>query len=110
MPDTNSSPLHELQQQAGEAAALLKLLANERRLLILCHLVGGEATVSELREVAGLSQSAASQHLAKMRADGLVEGRKTGLQVHYSIADPRLVGILSHLKAQFCTAAEAFDR
>jgi len=105
MPDTNQAPLQELQQQAGEAAALLKVLANERRLLILCHLVGGEATVGELCEVAGLSQSAASQHLAKMRADGVVVGHKTGLQVFYSIADPRLVGLLNHLRSQFCTAA-----
>lgn len=97
----------QLQDQAGEAAGFLKLLANEKRLLILCRLAAGEASVGELCEVAGLSQSAMSQHLAKMRSDGLVEGRKSGLQVHYSISDDRCLGILLHLKSQFCTAAEA---
>ena len=97
----------QLQDQASEAAGFLKLLANEKRLLILCRLAAGEATVSELCDVAGLSQSAMSQHLAKMRSDGLLEGRKSGLQVHYSIRDDRCVGILMHLKSQFCTAAEA---
>ena len=81
----------------------------EKRLLILCRLAMGEATVSELCEVTDLSQSAMSQHLAKMRAEDLVKGRKDGLQVHYSIADPRCVGILHHLKSQFCTAAEALE-
>lgn len=100
------SQLADLQAQAGEAAGFLKQLANEKRLLILCRLAESEATVSELCEMAGLSQSAMSQHLAKMRSEGLVEGRKAGLQVHYSIADPRCVGILDHLKSQFCTAAE----
>ena len=69
----------------------------------------GEATVSELCEVADLSQSAMSQHLAKMRSDGLVQGRKDGLQVYYSIADTRCFGILEHLKAQFCTAADELE-
>lgn len=97
----------QLQDQAGDAAAFLKLLANEKRLLILCRLAMGEATVGELCEIAGLSQSAMSQHLAKMRSDGLVEGRKSGLQVHYSISDERCLGILMHLKSQFCTVADA---
>lgn len=101
--------IQDLQSQAGEAAGFLKQLANEKRLLILCRLAMGEATVSELCEVADLSQSAMSQHLAKMRAEGLVSGRKDGLQVHYSIADPRCVGILHHLKSQFCTAADALE-
>ncbi|MEA1941390.1 MAG: metalloregulator ArsR/SmtB family transcription factor [Pseudomonadota bacterium] len=95
-----------LQDQAGEAAGFLKLLANERRLVILCRLAAGEATVGELCDVAGLSQSAMSQHLAKMRSDGLVEGRKDGLQVHYSIKDRRCLGILMNLKSQFCPAAD----
>ncbi|WP_421787215.1 ArsR/SmtB family transcription factor [Hyphobacterium sp.] len=99
--------IRELQEQAGDAAAFLKLLANEKRLLILCRLVSGEATVAELTEMAGLSQSAMSQHLAKMRQDGLVRGRKHGLQVFYSIADERCLGLLQHLKSEFCTAAEA---
>lgn len=96
----------ELQSQAGEAASFLKLIANEKRLLILCRLASGEATVAELTTIASLSQSAMSQHLAKMRQDGLVRGRKDGLQVFYSIADERCLGLLQHLKNEFCTAAE----
>ncbi|WP_417471154.1 ArsR/SmtB family transcription factor [Maricaulis sp.] len=97
----------ELQHQAGDAAAFLKQLANEKRLLILCRLALGEATVTELCEMADLSQSAMSQHLAKMRSEGLVSGRKSGLQVHYSIADARCHGILKHLKEDFCIAADS---
>ncbi len=102
------SDLHlaELQSQAGDAARFLKQLANEKRLLILCRLAEGEATVSELCEVTGLSQSAVSQHLAKMRADQLVTGRKNGLQVHYAIAEPRCIALLQHLRSQFCPAAD----
>lgn len=110
-PETPIDPqIAQLQEQAGDAAAFLKQLANEKRLLILCRLAMGEATVGELGEVAGLSQSAMSQHLAKMRNDGLVEGRKAGLQVFYSISDERCRGILEHLKSQFCTVADAATR
>ena len=98
--------IRDLQEQAGEAAAFLKLIANEKRLLILCRLASGEATVAELTAIADLSQSAMSQHLAKMRQDGLVRGRKDGLQVFYSIADDRCLGLLEHLKSEFCTAAD----
>ena len=107
---THTDPLvAELQHQACDAAAFLKLLANEKRLLILCSLAMGEATVTRLCEVTDLSQSAMSQHLAKLRSDGLVAGRKAGLQVHYSISDPRCLGILKHLKDEFCVAADKLD-
>lgn len=102
---TTDPQIAELQAQAGDAAAFLKQIANEKRLLILCRLDEGEATVSELGAVAGLSQSAVSQHLAKMRLEGLVAGRKDGLQVFYTIADPRCAGILTYLKSEFCTVA-----
>jgi ArsR family transcriptional regulator len=109
--DTPIDPqIAQLQDQAGEAAAFLKQLANEKRLLILCRLVAGEATVGELCDIAGLSQSAASQHLARMRSEGLVEGRKSGLQVHYSISDERCRGVLEHLKSSFCTVADDVTR
>lgn len=105
-PGATQAQFAELQHQAADAATFLKQLANEKRLLILCRLATGEATVTELCAMADLSQSAMSQHLAKMRSDGLVTGRKAGLQVHYSIADPRCLGILKHLKEDFCIAAE----
>lgn len=102
MKPSNTDPMAGLQERAEDVATLLKQLANTRRLLILCRLAGGKATVSELCKVASLSQSAASQHLAKMRADGLIQGEKEGLQMHYSIVDPRCLEMLNHLKSSFC--------
>src|SRR6186713_1748484 len=80
----DAAALKTLAKQAGEASQLLKLLGNEKRLLILCFLAArGEMTVGELVDVAKLSQSALSQHLAKLRADGLVEFRRESQTLHY---------------------------
>ena len=92
----------DIKDQAGDAARFLKQIANERRLIILCRLVSGEATVTELCDVAELSASAMSQHLAKMRSEGLVTSRKDGLQVHYRIADHRCLRFLSFVHGEFC--------
>ncbi|WP_334516831.1 ArsR/SmtB family transcription factor [Bradyrhizobium sp. AZCC 1693] len=99
----DADALKKLAKQAGDAAQLLKMLANEKRLLILCFLaVRGEMTVGELVGVAKLSQSALSQHLAKLRADGLVEFRRTSQTLHYRVADPRTLRLLGVLKEIFC--------
>ena len=99
----DAAALKKLAKQAGEAAQLLKMLANEKRLLILCFLaVRGEMTVGELVGVVKLSQSALSQHLAKLRADGLVEFRRTSQTLHYRVADPRALRLLEVLKAIYC--------
>ena len=88
---------------AQEAAQLLKLLANEKRLLILCFLATcGEMPVGALVDALGLSQSALSQHLAKLRRDGLVHFRRESQTLHYRLADPRAVRVLSVLKDIFC--------
>ena len=93
----------ELERKAGEAAALLKLLANENRLLILCRLVKArEVSVSELADAVGLSQSALSQHLAKMREEGLVATRREAQTVYYRIANPDAARLLSLLKNIYC--------
>jgi ArsR family transcriptional regulator, virulence genes transcriptional regulator len=95
--------LKQLAKQAAEAAQLLKMLANEKRLLILCFLaVRGEMTVGELVGIVKLSQSALSQHLAKLRADGLVEFRRTSQTLHYRVADPRALRLLEVLKEMYC--------
>ncbi len=92
-----------LARQAAEAARMLKLIGNERRLLILCFLAAnGEMRAGDLTGVAGLSQSALSQHLAKMRADGLVAFRRESQTLHYRIADPRAALILNALKDIYC--------
>lgn len=89
--------------QTGEAAALLKLLSHEGRLLVLCHLVGSEElSAGELTRRIGLSQSALSQHLAKLREQGLVVARKHAQAVFYRIADPRAVRIIALLHNLYC--------
>jgi DNA-binding transcriptional ArsR family regulator len=93
----------ELERKATEAAGLLKLLANENRLLILCRLmVAGEMSVGDLAEAVDLSQSALSQHLAKMREDGLVATRREAQTVFYRIADPNAARLLALLKDIYC--------
>ncbi|MBL8836274.1 MAG: helix-turn-helix transcriptional regulator [Alphaproteobacteria bacterium] len=93
----------DLAPRAAEAAALLRQLANERRLLLLCHLtVAGEATVGQLADLVGLSQSALSQHLGRLREDGLVATRRAGTTIHYRLADPRVARLIGALRDIFC--------
>jgi DNA-binding transcriptional ArsR family regulator len=95
--------LKRLAKQAAAAAQLLKLLGNEKRLLVLCFLAArGEMTVGELVGVAKLSQSALSQHLARLRADGLVTFRRTSQTLHYRVADKRALRIMQVLKEIYC--------
>jgi DNA-binding transcriptional ArsR family regulator len=92
-----------LEANADEAARFLKLMANEQRLLILCQLVmKGEMAVNALADSVDLSQSALSQHLARLREDGLVAFRREAQTLHYRIADPRAVRLLKTLKLMFC--------
>jgi ArsR family transcriptional regulator len=91
--------------EAGEAAAVLKSLGNEARLLVLCHL--GEAcelSAGELTRRIGLSQSALSQHLARLRDDGLVTTRKDAQSVFYRIAEPRVYRLIKLLHELYCPA------
>ena len=81
---------------------MLKVLANAKRLMILCHLIKGEKTVGELTELVGLSHSALSQHLAKMRALDLVETNKKGQEVFYRIESREVEAILSTLYLIYC--------
>ena len=90
-------------QQAQEAAAVLKALANECRLLVLCHLsASGELSVGQLVERVGLSQSALSQHLAKLRKERLVATRKEAQTVYYRLCDPKVEQLLAHLHGLYC--------
>ena len=99
---TSSSSL-PFEDKAAEAASLLRTLSNESRLLVLCHLAeSAELAVGELVERIGLSQSALSQHLAKLREEGLVTTRKEAQSVYYRICDPRSQQILALLHDIFC--------
>lgn len=92
--------MRDLESRAGEAAELLKLLANDQRLIILCRLSDEELSVSELGEYVNLAQSALSQHLARLRAQGLVATRREGQSIYYRLANPtaqKLVGALCEL-------------
>lgn len=92
-----------LEAKAAEVAGILRALANERRLMILCKLVEwGEASVNSLAEAVGLSQSALSQHLAKMRAEGLVAYRRESQTLWYRIADARIEQLFAALHRLFC--------
>jgi ArsR family transcriptional regulator, virulence genes transcriptional regulator len=89
--------------QAEKAAGLLKELANEKRLLILCTLVDArEMSVAELADAVGLGQSALSQHLARMRECGMLRFRRDGTTLLYSVADGNVGRILKTLKSIYC--------
>ncbi len=90
------------EESAGRAAALLRLLGNEKRLMLLCQLADGEMSVSALQRRIGLSQSALSQHLALLREEGVVATRREGQTIHYRIADESALRIIETLAALFC--------
>ena len=92
----------DLEPKAEEAAALLAAMANPKRLLILCNLVGRELNVGELAERVGLAQSPLSQHLARLRSLGLVAPRREGQQVLYRLASDEVERILATLYAIYC--------
>lgn len=87
---------------AGEAAALLKSLAHPARLLVLCRLVEGEATVTQLQALGSLSMSALSQHLAVLRESALVRTRREAQAIFYSLADSPALGVMQALHDAYC--------
>ena len=91
------SELLDLEASAQAAARLMRLLASEQRLILLCRLIEGECSVGELAEHVRLAQSAASQHLAKLRAEGVVATRREGQTIYYRIADPKAVQVIDTL-------------
>ena len=100
-----------LEGKVAAVAGILQALANERRLMILCKLVEwGEAKVGTLAQAVGLSPSALSQHLAKMRDEGLVDSRRESRTVWYRIADPRIERLFATLHDLFCQPATQTDK
>ncbi|ALK09449.1 ArsR/SmtB family transcription factor [Blastochloris viridis] len=94
--------LENLSARAAEAEAFLKALANRYRLMVLCELHRGERSVGELQDMVGLSQSALSQHLARLRADALVATRRDGHTIFYSIASPGVSRVIAVLYDLYC--------
>lgn len=95
------TPLAQLAEHAAHAAGVLKLLANEQRLLILCRLTQGEYAVGQMVELCGQSQSGVSQHLAKLREGGLVKTRRDGTTIYYSLADDDVRKLIDMLCDRF---------
>jgi DNA-binding transcriptional ArsR family regulator len=92
--------LKAMRRNAAEAAAMLRSLSHEARLAVLCELATGERSAGTLVASSGLSQSALSQHLAKLRDEGLVKTRREGQTIYYALADKkaaRLIGVLHEI-------------
>jgi ArsR family transcriptional regulator len=106
-PVARGGGVRDLERKAAKVAGLLGALANERRLMILCRLVEwGEGNVGALAEAVGLSQSALSQHLARMRQEGLVAFRRDGQTLWYRIAEPRVEELFATLHRLFCQGTQ----
>jgi len=108
-PSSAETDTNDMLQQVGAATQLLKQLANENRLLILCSLVSGELSVGELNESLPLSQSALSQHLASLRQAGLVVTRRQGQTIYYKLNEDSqhqtrnpAVAVIETLQAIYC--------
>jgi DNA-binding transcriptional ArsR family regulator len=98
----NNKSLNQMQKNSLKAESMLKMLANANRLMILCHLVKGEKTVSELLELLDISQSALSQHLAKMRKEKILDSRKCSTSIYYRICNFEVESILHTLYLIYC--------
>ena len=98
----DTANLTELHDMASHACELLKAMANEWRLMILCHLAEGEKTVSQLQNLLGLSQSALSQHLAILRREKIVRSRKQAQSVSYSLSGDEATKVMETLHDVFC--------
>ncbi|CAA7626665.1 putative DNA-binding transcriptional regulator [Candidatus Terasakiella magnetica] len=94
--------LEKLKDSARRASALLKAMSNEHRLMILCQLLPGEKSVGELERIIGLSQSALSQHLARLRRDNLVQTRRQAQTIFYSLAGAEASAVINTLYGLYC--------
>ena len=94
--------LERIQNNARRASTLLKAMSNQHRLMILCQLVPGEKCVSELERIVGLSQSALSQHLARLRRDSLVTTRREAQTIFYSLAGEEASAVIETLYGLYC--------
>lgn len=102
MPDTQTLNLHDMQAAAAHACALLKVLSNPDRLMLLCQLTQGEYCVSDLESMLGIAQPTLSQQLGVLREEKLVSTRREGKQIFYSIDSKEALAIMQVLYQQFC--------
>jgi DNA-binding transcriptional ArsR family regulator len=109
-PTAGPKDIDVLMEQARKAGDMLKALSHESRLLILCILVQGEKSVSELEEIMNMPQAAVSQQLARLRFDRLVQTRREGRMVYYSIANKEVEQLVGLLYEFFCKPAMEENR
>ncbi|WP_163576864.1 ArsR/SmtB family transcription factor [Halomonas faecis] len=105
MPDTSMLDVNDMRDAATEATALLRALAHEDRLLLLCQLSQEELCVSDLEARLDIHQPSLSQQLGVLRKQGLVATRREGKHIFYRIADDKVLNVLQVLYTQFCAGA-----
>ena len=105
-----ATDIRKLESHAAAAARWLRALANGRRLTILCELTDGERSVGDLVASVGLQQSALSQHLAKLRAAGIVATRRDAQTIYYRLADPAAEAVMASLAEIYCRPAKSRKR
>jgi len=103
--DDNRFDVAAMRAHAGEAAQLLRALANENRLQVLCLLADGERSVGDINALLDLSQSALSQHLAVLREEGLVQTRREAQTIYYALAQGPAAAVMRTLHGIYCAAA-----
>lgn len=96
--------LEILHENSRRASTLLKAMSNQHRLLILCQLLRAERCVGDLEQIVGLSQSALSQHLARLRRDNLVKTRRSAQTIYYSLVGDEAIAVIETLYALYCGA------
>ena len=106
MPQEAVLDLDAMREAADSACALMKVLANPDRLLLLCQLAESEKNVGELQELLGIVQPTLSQQLAVLRSSSLVETRRDGKNIYYRIASPEALEVMQTLYAQYCKPAK----
>jgi DNA-binding transcriptional ArsR family regulator len=99
--------LYKMQASAKNATDMLKLLGHPDRLMVLCQLKNGEASVGELSRMLGIKQSPLSQHLARMRHEGVVESRREAQTIYYRLSGDKVAQIVSVLYELYCASAES---
>ena len=102
----DEAEMTRMMQNAKNATEFLKALSHEGRLMILCHLAGGERSVTELEQLLSQRQAAVSQQLSRLRLEGLVESRREGKVIYYRIKDGRTRQMLDILYDMFCAEDE----
>lgn len=101
--------INDLKENAQRASELLKAMSNEKRLMILCYLAEGEKSVGEMETLVGLSQSALSQHLARLRRDGLVQTRRESQTIYYSLCGGEAGAVMETLHSLYCCTPDRLN-